>query len=67
MTCPTQLADAWRQRSGNDQARLIENHGPRRSAVQSPHRVTESGPVYVFGAARFHGFTPKSGKLGGRV
>ena len=28
MTCPTQLADAWRQRSGNDQARLIENHGP---------------------------------------
>ena len=64
MTCPTQLADAWRQRSGNDQARLIENHGPRRRAVPSPHRVTESGPVYVFGAARFHGFTPKSGKLG---
>ena len=44
MTCPTQLADAWRQRSGNDQARLIENHGPRRRAVPSPHRVTESGP-----------------------
>ena len=37
MTCPTQLADAWRQRSGNDQARLIENHGPRRRAVPSPH------------------------------
>ena len=27
-------------RGGNDQARLIENHGPRRRAVPSPHRVT---------------------------
>ena len=31
-------------RGGNDQARLIENHGPRRRAVPSPHRVTEAGP-----------------------
>ena len=36
-------------RGGNDQATIrqglsIENHGPRRRAVPSPHRVTESGP-----------------------
>ena len=54
MTCPTQLADAWRQRSGNDQARLIENQGPRRRAVPSPHLVIEAQGAALEGREGVH-------------
>ena len=51
MTCPTQLADAWRQRSGNDQARLIENHGPRRpwECLPSQEKQKASRPIATRG------------------